>query len=748
MAELLGIVASTLQLVDTASKAVKYVKDFKNAPAEQRKLYTEIDELRPLLAELHKRIATSPSTSIFQNLALPLERLRKPMAELTAKVKQPDDPWSHFSRQLTWTLWDRDEAKEYLAEFESVKLLLNTWLTLDIWSAIYRGVAVERRKVLAGSSLEEHTYVDWTGDIGRRLDALRELMKSNGLDYYVIPSEDAHQSQYVACSDMRLEYISGFSLPSAWAIVSRTRGYLITEYPTYLELDPNWILVQVGGAQEPKDWIEWLTTKVRGSRIGIDVRMISYEKATRLIYQLHTQHCTLTYPPQNLVDLVWTDKPHKCRDPVYRQPFQFTGEEASIKLYRLREWIGMQPLHVATLISSLPAIAYLLNLRGSDIRFDPVFRAYLFVGLQVTILFVDAFKVDEDIGWYLNSIAVERRDYVEIWQFLRRGEWGAGKILITPETAFGISLLIQQRYSVVPSFVEQMMNFKNETEINGMKQAFLRDNISFVRFLAWLDTKLSNGYNITEWEARQCLIRFLQVGEYFLGLARPIMSASGPNAARPHYWPPRSTAQKIDRETPYLIDSGVHYQDGTCDTVRSMHFGDPTNEQIDAFTRLLRGQIAIETAISAGTSSPLLEVLARQAFFRDGVNFSVCSLHDAPEFRTSLLPGYYTVESGVYRPGHWGLRIKSTLIMHGFLHPGGTEWIQLEHLTNVPIQSCMVRGTMLSTEEKQWLRAYNQRCFNLLTPHLNGDARTLTWLTRETAASASLLSVQPLISLD
>jgi hypothetical protein len=105
------------------------------------------------------------------------------MADLTAKVKQPDDPWSRFSRQLTWTLWDRDEAKEYLAEFESVKLLLNTWLTLDIWSAIYRGVAVERRKVLAGSSLEEHTYVDWTGDIGRRLDALRELMKSNGLDY-------------------------------------------------------------------------------------------------------------------------------------------------------------------------------------------------------------------------------------------------------------------------------------------------------------------------------------------------------------------------------------------------------------------------------------------------------------------------------------------------------------------------------------------------------------------------------------
>lgn len=183
MAELLGMVASALQLVNTASKAMKHVKDFKNAPAEHRKLCTEMNELKPLLAEIHKRLAASHSTRIFQNLALPLERLRKAMEYFMDKLKKPDGPWSQISRQLTWTMWDRDEAKEYLAEFESVKLLLNTWLTLDIWSAVNGAVGVERKGILAGSSLEELTYVDWTGDIGRRLDALRELMKSHGLDY-------------------------------------------------------------------------------------------------------------------------------------------------------------------------------------------------------------------------------------------------------------------------------------------------------------------------------------------------------------------------------------------------------------------------------------------------------------------------------------------------------------------------------------------------------------------------------------
>lgn len=175
--------------------------------------------------------------------------------------------------------------------------------------------------------------------------------------------------------------------------------------------------------------------------------------------------------------------------------------------------------------------AYLLNLRGDDIPFNPVFHSYLFISADQTILFIEPAKVTEDIETYLQSLGVERRDYNDLWSFLRRKDWGEGKIIIAPSTSYAISLMLTSfRYTVLPSFVDDMKAIKNEVELEGMRNAYLKDGAAWVRWQAWLEAKMSQGYDITEYEAAWRLTEFRREQEGYRGLAYSNISGSGPNA--------------------------------------------------------------------------------------------------------------------------------------------------------------------------------------------------------------------------
>ncbi|KAG6844836.1 hypothetical protein H0H87_003267 [Tephrocybe sp. NHM501043] len=334
------------------------------------------------------------------------------------------------------------------------------------------------------------------------------------------------------------------------------------------QLDRNWTLVKAGSVDGPRDWIEWLTARVNDSRIGVDARMLAYEKASLVNDQIQRTNSKFIYPPQNLVDLVWKDKPPKSKAPIFLQPIEFAGVSAATKLVKLREWIKSQPpsipsyskgpatpeqMQEGTLITSLSCIAYLLNLRGSDIPHNPLFHAYLFVGLDTAFLFLDHEKTTAETSEYLKNLGVEIREYLDLWTFLRRREWGRGKVLISPQTSYAISLMLTHyRYTVAPSFIEKMMAIKNETELEGLRRAYLRDGVAFVKFLSWLEGKLYDGYDISEYEAASRLTELRRSGKHFMGIAYKSISATGSNAALSHYTPRKSTAKLIERDTPYL----------------------------------------------------------------------------------------------------------------------------------------------------------------------------------------------------
>ncbi|KAK7043106.1 hypothetical protein VNI00_008460 [Paramarasmius palmivorus] len=642
------------------------------------------------------------------------------------------------------------------------------------------GSAYER-KIRPDESIHERVE---TGD---RLEQLRALMASDKekLDFYIVPSEDAHQSEYVASSDKRRQYICGFSGTSGHVIVSHSDAWLVTDSRYWgqaqRQIDSNWTLVKAGGPRQPKDWIDWLVGVIPpNSRIGIDGRMISYEKATLLNSKINSSGSKLVYPIQNLVDLVWKDKPAKSREPVFIHGTEFTGQDAAKKLATMRQWLSELPpdvpkyssgpadpkpnqIPIATLISSLPAIAYLLNLRGSDIPYNPLFHAYLFISVDgPTVLFLDSSKVQPDVQSYLDNLGIQRRDYVDIWSFLRQREWKQeGKIVISPQTSYTIALVLTHfRTMVLPSHAEYMMSIKNPTELEGMKRAYLRDGVAFTRFLAWLESKLADGYDITEWEAAHRLTEFRRTQKHFMGLAYENISASGPNAALPHYSPRKDEAKMISRNDVYLNDSGGQYRDGTCDTTRTVHFGRPTEEQCEAYTRVLQGHIAIDTAVfPEGTSGLQLDVLARRALWKDGLNYmhgtghgfgSFLTVHEGPQGFSSAVPlqvGHVvTNEPGYYKEGKFGMRIESALAVRKFKTRGGFNgdvWLGFERLTCVPIQTRMVKETMLTKEEKQWLKEHNQRCYEKLSPYLKDDKRAMKWLKREADRGIGLASAGP-----
>ncbi|KAF9455530.1 peptidase M24, structural domain-containing protein [Collybia nuda] len=621
--------------------------------------------------------------------------------------------------------------------------------------------------VPSGSAIKRPTNeADYTSgeDTTEKLVELRRHMAMFNLDYYIVPGEDAHGSKYVAESDKRREFISGFTGTVGEAVVTMSKAYLITDHQYWLQareqLDLNWTLVKAGAIGQPKDWVEWLVN-TKEENIGIDARMISFEKGALIDTKIDPLHSKLIYPPRNLVDLVWKDKPAKSKAPIYIQPYKFTDMKAKEKLAKVREWIRQHPAsvpnlskapskisdtQVGTLITSLPSIAYLLNLRGSDIPHNPLFHAYLFVGLDRAVIFIDASKVTDESLDYLKSIGVERQGYTDVWRFLEERRWGEGKLLITPQTSHAISLVLTHRlYTLVPAFVETILSLKSWREITGLREAHLRDGASFVQFLAWLETKLLKGHNITEYEAAERLTIFRQHNKHFIGLSHRSISATGPNAALPHYIPKKLTSHVIQWDTPYLNDSSGLYSDGTCNTTRTVHFSHPSNEQCEAFTRVLQYHIAIDSAVFLeGMSGHRLDDLTRKDLWKDSTDYMhgsphgfrpFLTVHEGPQSFNPLVPGHVVTNGpGFYNEGKWGIRIESALIVRQVETKGDFNddiLLGFERLTCVPIQTRMLKESMLTKEEKQWLKEHNQRCLEKLAPLLKDDLRAIAWLKRE-----------------
>ncbi|KAF8906752.1 Creatinase/aminopeptidase [Gymnopilus junonius] len=596
-----------------------------------------------------------------------------------------------------------------------------------------------------------------------RLVKLRELMQKNGVQAFVVPSEDQHSSEYLAHSDERRAFISGFNGSAGCAVITLDKAYLFTDGRYFLQaakqLDDNWTLMKQGLPDVPT-WQEFLHKNLQAkTKIGIDATLISASDAENLNKKLAEKESELVSLSQNLVDSVWgQDRPTRPKNKVFHLDEKYSGQSHQAKVAKIWEELEKKKAK-ALVVTMLDEVAWLFNLRGSDIDFNPVFFSYAVLTKDKVTLFVESDQLDTSAQKYIADGRVDIKPYAEFFDYLKglagtlglKDEW---KILIGDKASLAVAeALGKGTYTIARSPVTDLKAIKNETELEGFRQSHIRDGAALARYFAWLEEQLNNGVQLNESQAADQLEKFRSELDLFQGLSFTTISSTGPNGAIIHYSPDPNDCDIIKKEQVYLCDSGGQYLDGTTDVTRTWHFGTPSDEEKRAFTRVLQGNIAIDTAVfPSGTTGYIIDSWARRALWQDGLDFRhgtghgvghFLNVHEGPHgigtritLNSAPLKAGMTIsnEPGYYADGRFGIRIENVVLVREAKTPnnfGDKGYLRFENVTMSPIQKKLVDTSLLSGQEKKWLDSYHQETFEKVSPLLKNDLRALEWLRRE-----------------
>ncbi|CAO2832723.1 unnamed protein product [Amaranthus hypochondriacus] len=614
-----------------------------------------------------------------------------------------------------------------------------------------------------------------------KLRALRELFSKPGvgIDAYIIPSQDAHQSEFIAECYMRRAYISGFTGSAGTAVVTKDKAALWTDGRYFLQaekqLSSDWVLMRAGNVGVPS-MSEWLNDVLNpGSRVGIDPFLFSIDAAEELREDISkNSHELVLLSETNLVDEIWKDlRPKPPCKPVRLHDLKYAGVDVSWKLSWLRSQLQNDGCS-AIVITKLDEIAWLLNLRGSDIPNSPVMYAYLIVETDRCNLFIDDSKITSEVMEYLQNAGVELKPYDFILKAVESLAVGGARLLIDSATvnaaivnSFKLAAKIHDKkghnsksynssngsfegatvvYRSSPISIAKAL--KNSAEIEGMRNSHLRDAAALAQFWSWLETELYNGVTLTEVEVADRLLEFRSKQDGFVDTSFDTISGSGPNGAIIHYKPEPDNCSVVDPKKLFLLDSGAQYVDGTTDITRTVHFGEPTAREKECFTRVLQGHIALDQAVFPdNTPGFVLDAFARSSLWKIGLDYrhgtghgvgAALNVHEGPQsisFRfgnmTPLQKGMIVSnEPGYYEDHAFGIRIENLLCVKEIATPnrfGGVEFLGFEKLTFFPIQSKMIELSLLSAAEVDWLNDYHEQVWQKVSPLLDGSPRQWLW---------------------
>ncbi|CBI36798.3 unnamed protein product, partial [Vitis vinifera] len=596
-----------------------------------------------------------------------------------------------------------------------------------------------------------------------KLRSLRELFSKPGIgiDAYIIPSQDAHQSEFIAECYMRRAYISGFTGSAGTAVVTKDKAALWTDGRYFLQaekqLSSNWILMRAGNYGVPTT-SEWLNDVLApGCRIGIDPFLFSSDAAEELKEAIAKKNHELVYLYDlNLVDEIWKEsRPEPPRKPIRVHELTYAGLDVSSKLSSLRSEL-IDAGCSAIVVSMLDEVSWLLNLRGNDVPNSPVMYAYLIVEIDGAKLFIDDSKVSPEVMDHLKNAGIELRPYesilAEIKNLAAKGAhlWLDTSSRKNKSEAYGVangqSGVPTGVYKISPILLAKAV--KNQAELEGMRNSHLRDAAALAQFWSWLEEEILKGVLLTEVDVADKLLQFRSMQAGFLDTSFDTISASGANGAIIHYKPNPDSCSIVDVKKMFLLDSGAQYIDGTTDITRTVHFGEPTPRQKECFTRVLQGHIALDQAVfPENTPGFVLDAFARSFLWKIGLDYrhgtghgvgAALNVHEGPQsisFRfgnmTPLQKGMIVSnEPGYYEDHAFGIRIENLLCVKEMDTPnrfGGIGYLGFEKLTFVPIQNELVELSLLSTAEIDWLNDYHSEVWEKVSPLLDGSARQWLW---------------------
>jgi len=600
-----------------------------------------------------------------------------------------------------------------------------------------------------------------------RLNNLRSLFMTNGIDAYIIPAVDEHQSEYVAPQAKRRQFISGFSGSAGLAIVTGKKAALWTDGRYFeqaeMQLDCNWILQKSGQPGVPSQ-DAWLSQEVQsGKSVGIDPRLISIASWKSRSEILKRSGIELKPIIKNLVDEIWTDRPKPKDTRLSILDVKYTGETWQNKIAKLREKMKEKKATVMVL-SSLDEVAWLLCLRGKDIPYNPFYFAYIIVTKLKVRLFVDQRKVTPVVINHLCPDKSALEFCVEILNYtsLRADLLGimassSEKLWISPKANYLLQWGINDTNILLDySPVQLMKSIKNDVEIKGMKKANLKDAVAIVEFFAWLEKQVKKGIqNVNELEASAKLKEFKSKQKDFKDLSFETISAFGPNGAVIHYRPSKETALNITDKGLYLLDSGCQFLEGTTDITRTVHFGNPTPYEKEAYTSVLKGSIRLAMAIfPPGVFGRHLDVLARSFLWNKGLGFNhgtghgighYLSVHEGPQsigrgrigaHEKPLHAGMVqSDEPGYYETGKFGIRLETAILTVNATTKyqfGGKQFLGFEPISLVPFQKELIDIEMMDDVEIKWINDFHSKSRRILGSELKrqGKMDGYEWLMK------------------
>lgn len=613
--------------------------------------------------------------------------------------------------------------------------------------------------------------------ITQRVDALRAWMRKYGLSAYLFPSTDPHSGEYVPDHWKSREWITGFNGSAGTAVVTLTRAALWTDSRYWLAAEEQtagtpFEVIRCGrNVATAAELAAWMGDLGDGALVGLDASANTTESVEELKQQLALVGKMSVMDVDPLVDL-WTDRPPVPSAPVEIQPLELAGRSAVQKLADVREALRKNRAD-ALVVSQLDEIAWVLNLRGTDVHCTPVFVAYLLILPGQAILYVNPAKLTADVRAYLAENGIAVRPYDIISADLLDGPFDGLSLedlrfqLDPATTNYTISDALSGRTVIrAASPITFLRAIKNETEIAGFRRAMLKDGVAMVKFLRWLDDRTQSlpeegGDELTELSVDRKLTALRAEQEGFRDISFDTIAGYGAHAAIVHYEATPETDIPLEPHGLLLLDSGAQYQDGTTDITRTIALGPLTDEQRRDYTLVLKGHIRLATAIfPEGTTGTQLDVLARYAMWQEHKNYghgtghgvgSYLSVHEGPhQFRMNWMPAplqagmTVTIEPGIYIAGSHGCRTENTMLITPHPQPlpeGGdagapsSGWLCLEALTLCPIDMRPIVWEMMLADEIDYLNRYHARVREALLPLLDDEADR-AWLVQATQPQA------------
>ncbi len=581
---------------------------------------------------------------------------------------------------------------------------------------------------------------------GKHLPALRAAMKTQKLDGFIIPHDDEYQNEYIPDYAERLMWATGFSGSAGGAVIMAERAVVFTDGRYTLQVRQQADSAFFDYADYTEISIDqWLRENApKAARIGYDPMLHTLANVRKLKAAAKAAGFELVAVSKNPVDEAWADQPALPQAPVRPHDIKFSGRAAADKREEIAKAVTSAGAD-AVLITAPPSIAWLFNIRGSDVARSPLplGRAILNADGTAT-LFISPDKVGNALPEFLGD-DVDLHGEAEVTAALEK--LGAGGASVAVDPALSPSKYIDELREAGARIVEQTdpcalpRATKNAAEIEGARTAHIRDGAAVTRYLHWLDTEAQSG-EIDEITAAKKLEAFRAESDELRDLSFDSISGSGPNGAVVHYRVTTQTNRKLQRGELFLIDSGGQYQDGTTDITRTVPIGKPTDEMRDRFTRVLKGHIALATMkFPTGTTGHQLDAFARKPLWDAGLDYdhgtghgvgSFLGVHEGPQRIAkapndqALKPGMIlSDEPGFYKAGEFGIRIENLIVVTPATPvPGGErEMMAFETITMAPINLDLVQVDMLSDDERNWLNTYHAEVHAKLKADIPADMK-------------------------